>query len=225
MQFWKPGNNDLRSEAQGEAIGIGGLSLGLQRGTSNIDNELVREFIAGNDAAFTCLVTKYKDALTNYLNAMVGDYDIAVDLSQETFLRVYRNIARYSNIYQFSTWIYRIATNLAIDEMRFRKRRGRVFYRNVWGSRQGEDEESPEVRISDVRRGPRDEFLRKESSQVMGDAIRSLPEKYRTAFIMKEIQELPYDTIADVLKCSAGTIKSRLHRARELLQRKLEHYR
>jgi RNA polymerase sigma-70 factor (ECF subfamily) len=66
--------------------------------------------------------------------------------------------------------------------------------------------------------------LRKESGQVLGDAIRSLPEKYRTAFIMKEVQELPYETIAQVLKCSAGTIKSRLHRARELLQRKLEHY-
>jgi RNA polymerase sigma-70 factor, ECF subfamily len=58
----------------------------------------------------------------------------------------------------------------------------------------------------------------------LGDAIRSLPEKYRTAFIMKEVQELPYDTIAKALNCSAGTIKSRLHRARELLQRKLERY-
>jgi RNA polymerase sigma-70 factor, ECF subfamily len=66
--------------------------------------------------------------------------------------------------------------------------------------------------------------LRKESGQVIGEAIRSLPEKYRTAFIMKEVQELPYETIAQVLKCSAGTIKSRLHRARELLQRKLENY-
>jgi RNA polymerase sigma-70 factor (ECF subfamily) len=66
--------------------------------------------------------------------------------------------------------------------------------------------------------------LRKESGQVVGDAIRSLPEKYRVAFIMKEVQELPYEAIGQVLKCSTGTIKSRLHRARELLQRKLEHY-
>jgi RNA polymerase sigma-70 factor (ECF subfamily) len=224
MPLWEL-RNKLRPAAREEAIDINGLSLGAQPGISNLDNDLVREFIAGNDAAFTCLVTKYKDALTNYLNTMIGDYDIAVDLSQETFLRVYRNIGRYSNIYQFSTWLYRIATNLAIDEMRFRKRRGRVFYRNVWGARQGNDDEMPELQISDVRRGPRDEMLRKESGRVLGDAIRSLPEKYRTAFIMKEIQELPYETIARILKCSAGTIKSRLHRARELLQRKLEHYR
>jgi RNA polymerase sigma-70 factor (ECF subfamily) len=209
-------------DIQSGALELSGLEIDLpQTGT---DNDLVREFIGGNDAAFTQLVTKYKDALTNYLNMMVGDYDIAVDLSQETFLRVYKNIGRYSNIYQFSTWIYRIATNLAIDEMRFRKRRGQVFYKNIWAGRQGGDQDGLEFEISDARKSPRDEMLRKESGKVLGDSIRSLPEKYRTAFIMKEIQELPYETIAKVLKCSPGTIKSRLHRARELLQRKLEHY-
>jgi RNA polymerase sigma-70 factor (ECF subfamily) len=209
-------------EARERALELDRFGLGVRQAAST-DNALVRDFIAGNDAAFTELVTKYKDGLTNYLNVMVGDYEIAVDLSQETFLRVYRNIGKYSHIYQFSTWLYRIATNLAIDEMRYRKRRGQVFYRNVWGNRQG-PEEGPEFEISDARRGPRDEILRKESGQVLGDAIRSLPEKYRTAFVMKEIQELPYEAIARILKCSEGTVKSRLHRARELLQRKLENY-
>lgn len=199
-------------------------TLDMAREAPTTDNSLVTDFIAGNDAAFTQLVSKYKDSLTNYLNMTVGDYDTAVDLCQETFLRVYRNIHRYSNVYQFSTWVYRIATNLAIDEIRYRKRRGRVFYQNVWGKRSSDDSDAPEFEITDVRRGPRDEMLRKESGQVLGDAIRSLPEKYRTAFIMKEVQELPYDEIARVLNCSAGTIKSRLHRARELLQRKLERY-
>jgi len=214
----------LTSELREEAVMLQSMELELADAPSS-DNSLVKEFISGNDAAFTQLVTRYKDSLTNYLNMMVGDYDTAADLCQETFLRVYRNIHRYSNLYQFSTWIYRIATNLAIDEMRYRKRRGQVFYKNVWGSRKSSAEkEVPEFEITDVRRGPRDEMLRKESSQVLGDAIRSLPEKYRTAFIMKEVQGLPYDTIAKVLNCSAGTIKSRLHRARELLQRKLERY-
>jgi RNA polymerase sigma-70 factor (ECF subfamily) len=212
------------AQARGDVLPMDELELGLQQAVSSNDNKLVREFIAGNDAAFTQLVTKYKDALTNYLNLTVGNYDIAADLAQETFLRVYKNIGRYSNIYQFSTWLYRIATNLAIDEMRYRRRRGQVFYNNVWDSSRTNETERPELQISDVRRGPRDEILRKESTQVLGDAIRSLPEKYRTAFIMKEVQELPYDTIARVMNCSAGTIKSRLHRARELLQRKLEHY-
>lgn len=207
-----------------EAIEIRNFDLEITPEAPASDNGLVQEFISGNDGAFTQLVTRYKDSLTNYLNMMVGDYDIAVDLSQETFLRVYRNIGRYSNVYQFSTWIYRIATNLAIDEMRYRKRRGQVFYKNVLGARRVADNEGPEFEIADVRRSPRDEMLRKETGQVLSDAIRSLPEKYRTSFIMKEVQGLPYETIAQVLKCSAGTIKSRLHRARDLLQRKLEHY-
>ena len=214
----------VTSESREEAVRIQSFDLELDQDAPATDNSLVKEFISGNDAAFTQLVTRYKDALTNYLNMMIGDYDTAVDLCQETFLRVYRNIGRYSNLYQFSTWIYRIATNLAIDEMRYRKRRGRVFYRNIWGARQSPDREGPDFELTDVRRSPRDEMLRKESSQILGDAIRSLPEKYRTAFIMKEVQELPYDIIAKVLNCSAGTIKSRLHRARELLQRKLERY-
>jgi RNA polymerase sigma-70 factor (ECF subfamily) len=199
-------------------------SLELAQDAPASDNSLVKDFISGDDTAFAQLVTRYKDSIINYLSMMIGDYDTAVDLSQETFLRVYRNINRYSNLYQFSTWIYRIATNLAIDEIRYRKRRGRVFYKNVWGSRKSGEKDGPEFELKDVRRGPRDEILRKESGRILGDAIRSLPEKYRTAFIMKEVEKLPYETIAKVLDCSAGTIKSRLHRARELLQRKLERY-
>ena len=196
-----------------------------RQGEPATDNILVDEFIAGNDAAFTQLVNRYKNPIINYINMMIGDYDIAADLAQETFLRVYQNIGRYNSLYQFSTWIYRIATNLAIDEIRYRKRRGQVFYRNVWENQADGAIEEREFALKDSNRSPSDEVLRKESGRVIGDAIRSLPPRYRTAFVMKEVQELSYDEIARILKTSPGTIKSRLHRARELLQRKLEHYR
>jgi len=215
------------SYVQGEAVRMNTARTGVNARVAEraaADNELVREFIDGNELAFSRLVAKYKDPITNYLNLMVGDYEIAVDLSQETFLRVYKNITRYSHIYQFSTWIYRIATNLAIDEMRFRKRRGQVFYNNVWASTSDREENEREFEISDGRLDPRDQILRKESGKILSEAIRSLPDKYRTAFILKEIQGMPYEGIAEVLACSPGTIKSRLHRARELLQRKLERY-
>jgi RNA polymerase sigma-70 factor (ECF subfamily) len=212
------------SDARAQLLDLKQLATDLPAAHGGTDNDLVRDFIAGDESAFTRLVTKYKDALTNYLNMIVGDYDVATDLCQETFFRVYKNITRYSNLYQFSTWIYRIATNLAIDEMRYRRRRGQVFYNNVWAAASGREEDAPEFEISDRRLGPGDEMLRRESGQVLGDAIRSLPEKYRTAFILKEVQELQYEEVARVLGCSAGTIKSRLHRARELLQRKLERY-
>ena len=83
----------------------------------------------------------------------------------------------------------------------FGRRRGRVFYRNVW-RRPTEEAESQGLEISDARKGPGDEILRKESGRVLRDAIRSLPEKYRIAFIMKEIQDMPYDSIAEALGCS-----------------------
>ncbi|NLT67074.1 MAG: hypothetical protein GXX84_10770, partial [Acidobacteria bacterium] len=85
----------LTSELREEALAI--QELELAQNAPDTDNSLVREFIAGNDAAFTGLVSRYKDSITNYLSMMVGDYDTAVDLCQETFLRVYRNIHRYSN--------------------------------------------------------------------------------------------------------------------------------
>ncbi|HSW40632.1 MAG TPA: sigma-70 family RNA polymerase sigma factor [Acidobacteriota bacterium] len=214
----------MAAETGAGTVKIGGMTLSGQDAPA-ADAVLVKEIIAGNDAAFTQLVARYKNGITNYLNMMVNDYDMAVDLSQETFLRVYRNIGRYSNIYQFSTWIYRIATNLAIDEMRYRRRRGQVFYRNILGKKKSDDNKDVEFEIRDVRRNPRDEMLRKESSRILEEAIRSLPKKYRIAFIMKEIQELQYEEIAKILNCSPGTIKSRLHRSREMLQRKLEHYR
>jgi RNA polymerase sigma-70 factor, ECF subfamily len=212
------------AEGRERALRIEGLGVGVEPAPASADNQLVCEFIRGNDSAFAELVHRHKDPLANYLCMMVGDYDIAIDLCQETFLRAYKNIRRYSDDYQFSTWIYRIATNLAIDEMRYRKRRGQVFYRNVWGARQSAEEHGGELEIWDERRGPREEILLKECSRVLGDAIRSLPEKYRIVFILKEVQGLPYQTMAKTLNTSPGTIKSRLHRARELLQRKLQHY-
>ena len=207
-----------------EVIGIRNWDLTGRREPA-ADNILVEEFIAGDDAAFTHLVTRYKDPIINYINMMVGNYDTAADLAQETFLRVYQNIGRYNDQYQFSTWIYRIATNLAIDEIRYRKRRGRVFFRNIWENQTDGAAEEREFMLRDSSRNPDEEVLRKESGKVLGDAIRSLPSKYRSAFVMKEVQELSYDEIAEILKTSPGTIKSRMHRARELLQRKLERYR
>ena len=212
------------SDTQEQVIGMRNWDLTRQR-RSVADSTLVAEFIAGSDASFTQLVTRYKDPIINYVNTMVGNYDTAADLAQETFLRVYQNIGRYNSLYQFSTWIYRIATNLAIDEMRYRKRRGQVFFRNIWGNQANAVDEEKELALRDSSPSPGDEVLRKEGGQVLGEAIRSLPPKYRTTFVMKEIQGLSHDEIARVLSTSPGTIKSRLHRAKELLQRKLEHYR
>jgi RNA polymerase sigma-70 factor (ECF subfamily) len=151
---------------------------------------------------------------------MIGDYDLAVDLSQDTFLRVYRNIGSYKSTYQFSTWIYKIASNLAIDELRWRKRRG--ITRRSTSEVDGEEKAEPTV--IDSAPGPEASSIDSQYRQLLNEAIRSLPARYRSVFVLKEIEDLEYEKIAEVLKCSIGTVKSRLHRAKNLLRKKLAPY-
>ena len=187
------------------------------------DDELIHSFVQGNEDAFMELVSKYKDPITNYIHVMIRDYERAADLAQETFLRVYRHAGAYKDTYQFSTWIYRIATNLAIDELRWRRRQNVQPLENQY--RAAEEGSAQEINIADTRAVlPDQALIRKERLRLISIAIESLPKKYRSVFVLKEIQDLPYEEIAAVLSCSTGTVKSRLHRARELLRKKLAKY-
>src|SRR5512140_257200 len=115
------------------------------------DNALVTAYLEGNDDAFRVLVSRYQGKLINYINTLVHDYDLAVDLGQETFIRVFRNADRYRGDYQFSTWLYRIATNLAIDELRRRERKSRFSLRQMIGLFEKDGKPLP---IPDVRPSP-----------------------------------------------------------------------
>ena len=182
------------------------------------DNALISAYLSGNESAFEALVHRYEDRLVNYLNNILHDYDLSVDLAQETFIRVFRNASHYKGKYKFSTWIYRIATNLAIDEMRRRERKGRFFFHNVISLFQ-KDEET--FQFPDLKESPESALGNKERLQLLQTAIDSLPQKYRLAFILKEAQELSYQETSDILKISLGTAKSRNHRAKLLLRKKL----
>lgn len=182
------------------------------------DNALVSAYLEGNEEAFGALVSRYQDRLVAYLNGLLHDYDLAVDLAQEAFIRVYRNAARYKGEYQFSTWLYRIATNLAIDEFRRRERKGKFFFYNVMSLFQRGDASYP---LPDTRESPEDQLDRKLKLDRLKSAIDNLPEKYRLAFMLKEVQELPYEEVATILGISVGTAKSRIHRAKLLLRDRL----
>ena len=182
------------------------------------DNALVSAYLEGNEDAFEVLVGRYQDKLVNYINTLIHDYDLSVDLAQEAFIRVYKNADRYEGKYQFSTWIYRIATNLAIDEIRRRERKGRFFLYNVMAIFQKDDKVFP---LPDTRQCPERSLGRLEQLEKLRCAIDSLPEKYRLPFILKEVQELSYEETSKVLKISLGTVKSRIHRAKMLLREKL----
>lgn len=182
------------------------------------DNALVSAYLEGNEDAFGALVSRYQDKLVAYLNGLLHEYDLAVDLAQEAFIRVYKNADRYKGEYQFSTWLYRIATNLAIDEFRRRERKGRFFLYNVMSVFQKDGASYP---LPDTRESPEKALDRKLKLERLRLAIDKLPEKYRLAFMLKEVQELPYDEVARILGISVGTAKSRIHRAKLLLRDRL----
>jgi len=182
------------------------------------DNALVSAYLEGNDDAFRVLVTRYQSKLINYINTLVHDYDLAIDLGQETFIRVFRYADRYRGDYQFSTWLYRIATNLAIDELRRRDRKSRFSFKQMTALFEKDGKPLP---IPDVRPTPEKTLDGKERLARLQAAIDSLPQKYRLPFLLKEVEDLAYDDIAHVLDISLGTVKSRIHRAKLLLREKL----
>lgn len=182
------------------------------------DNALVSAYLEGNEDAFEVLMTRYQGRLVNYINKILHDYERSVDICQETFIRVFRNAHRYKGKYQFSTWLYRIATNLAIDELRRRQRKGRFFLYNVMDLFSRDERPMP---LPDFRQSPDLTYDIKQKRIKLKTAIDSLPEKYRLAFILKEVQDLSYEETARVLNISLGTVKSRIHRAKLLLRQKL----
>lgn len=187
-------------------------------GHAGRDNALLTAYLEGSDEAFRALVTRYQSKIVNYLTTVVHDYDLAIDLAQETFIRVFRYADRYRGDYQFSTWLYRIATNLAIDELRRRERKNRFSLHHMVGLFQSDGKPLP---IPDTRPTPERALDSKEKLAKLRAAIDSLPQKYRLPLLLRETEDLSYEEICDVLGISPGTVKSRIHRAKLLLRDKL----
>lgn len=185
------------------------------------DHELIEATKSGDESAFGEIVSRYKSPITNYLYRFLNDYEEAVDIAQETFVRVYFAIDRYHTQFAFSTYIYRIATNLAISEIRRRKRR-RLF--SISGILTGDKEEPTEFEIPDERRLPDDELLENERDTQIAKAIAALPEKYRIPIILRDVEGRTYEEVSAVMDLGLGTTKSRISRGRALLKEKLQEY-
>ena len=185
------------------------------------DHDLIEATRNGDEQAFAEIVSRYRNQITNFLFRFLNDYDEAVDLAQETFVRVYFAIDRYHTQFAFSTYIYRIATNLAISEIRRRKRRKLM---SLTGLFQAEEDDQVEFQPPDTRNLQDVELIENEQSKVIAKAISALPEKYRVPIILREIEEKSYDEIAEIMNLGLGTTKSRINRARGLLKAKLGDY-
>ena len=186
------------------------------------DHRLVSKIREGDELAFQELVRRYRNPITNYVYRMIDDYDRAVDLSQETFVRVYMSVDRYQATYSFSTYIYRIAHNLAITELRQRKRRRLIPLPTFFSDKESEE---IEVELPDDRQIQADAALiADERRAAVTRAIASLPEKYRAPLVLCDLEEKSYEEIAEVLGLPTGTVKSRINRARNLLKEKLRDF-
>jgi RNA polymerase sigma-70 factor (ECF subfamily) len=186
------------------------------------DHQLLAATGAGDETAFLEITRRYRNQITNYVYRMLDDYDRAVDLTQETFVRVWVNAGRYQATYSFSTYIYKIAHNLAISELRQRKRRRTIQLPTFFSDK---DNEEVEIEIEDRKQPLADAvMIGDERRRAVSRAISSLPEKYRAALVLWHIEEKSYDEISEVLGLPVGTVKSRINRARNLLKEKLRDY-
>src|SRR5439155_25842152 len=174
-------------------------------GQRTSDHALLEGTLAGDEDAFAELVARYRNQITSYIYRMTSDYDGAVDLAQETFVRLYRAAGRYQTTHAFSTYLYRIATNLAISELRKRKRRGLV---SLTGMRNpGDGGEAVDFNPADERPLQDVNLVETERREAISGAISTLPEKYRAPLVLRDVQGKSYDEIAAILATSEGTFK------------------
>lgn len=177
------------------------------------DEDLMEQFQAGTVQAFNILVDRYSERLMHYLYGFLGDTKRCEDLLQETFLRVYRNRHSYQRIAKFSTWLYTIAGNLARSEYRKRKRRRMYSIQSV-----NRDNEEYELAIPDETFAPDRHTERTLQDKYIQDALDEIPPNFREVVVLRDIQQLAYDEIAEITGLPMGTVKSRINRGRTKLQ-------
>ena len=180
------------------------------------DEELILEFQQNNtEQAFEILVQRYKNPLVNFVYRFLGDYEICLDVVQETFIKVYRYKNSYTSIAKFSTWIYTIAGNLAKTEYRRRKRRN-FFSINSYG------ENKETFDIPDERYRPDVAADSEMKDKIIQKALLKVTQVYREVLILRDIQGLSYEEISEIKGLTIGTVKSRINRGRTQLQKLLK---
>jgi RNA polymerase sigma-70 factor (ECF subfamily) len=180
------------------------------------DLQIVAKVLDGDTGAFSDLVRRHHERVYNTVFGLVGDLDEADDLAQEAFLKAFRSLRRFRGQSLFSTWLYRIAVNCSLDHLKSKHRRSTVSldeYQDI--------QEFPSI----WRRNTEDADVgvqRRELQEILEIALDALPEEYRVTFVLREIEGMAYEEIAELLKCSVGTVKSRLFRGRAKLRESLQ---
>ncbi len=178
------------------------------------ENVLIEISKKGDISAFEELIETYQNKVFNIAYSMLNNYEDANDVAQEVFIRVYKSIKNFKGESSFSTWLYRITTNVCLDELRKRKNKNVVSI----------DEDIPfddgEVTRQIVDDGPTPDIIaeKKEVREIVNEAIGQLSEEHKTVIILRELQGLSYEEISKIINCPRGTVKSRINRARSALK-------
>jgi RNA polymerase sigma-70 factor (ECF subfamily) len=175
------------------------------------DAELVSAASTGAESGFEELVRRYQRPIVSYVYRMLNDYEAALDVTQEVFIKVYNSLERYSTDYKFSTWLYRIAHNAAIDHMR----------RNSMNAQSIETENADgtyQLQIESPNPTPEQDRERSEWRAEIEGVVRTLPAAYRDLILLRHSRDLSYDEIAEITGLPLGTVKNRLFRAREMMR-------
>jgi RNA polymerase sigma-70 factor (ECF subfamily) len=178
------------------------------------DSRLIAECLRGRSEAYTALVRKYQDRIYNTVFRVTGNAEDARDLVQDAFVQAYRALDRFQGESGFYTWLYRIAVNAAISH----KRRQRVMASLHGGSRDSGFDPAEDSAQSD----PSGRLEQDDRDRQVREALSGLPSEYRAVLVMKEMEGLKYEVIAQMLNCPIGTVRSRLHRARLELRERLK---
>jgi RNA polymerase sigma-70 factor (ECF subfamily) len=185
----------------------------LNKLASLADGELITRALAGREESFEELVRRYQRPIVAYVYRMVGDYDAALDLTQEVFIKVYGSLERYRPEFKFSTWIYRIAHNAAIDHLR---RLGGMRTEDL--EIEGEGGRTYEKPLASSAPTPEQESERRERRAEIEEIVQALAPAYRELIVLRHAHDLSYDEIAEVTGLPLGTVKNRIFRAREAMR-------
>jgi RNA polymerase sigma-70 factor (ECF subfamily) len=189
-------------------------------GSPDPDAAFVRAVQVGDMAAFDHLVVKHKDKLFNMVYWLLGDYQEANDCAQEIFIKVFKSIKKFRFQSSFSTWLYRIAINTCKNRLKssaYRWKKRTVSLENPESSKQ--DNRSYEIQNGSP--SPENELEKKERSTLIQKAVNALPQEQNRVIVLRDIQGLSYQEIADITGLNLGTVKSRLARARMALRKNL----
>jgi RNA polymerase sigma-70 factor (ECF subfamily) len=185
---------------------------------SDLEKLLVKKSQSGDVESFELLISSYDKRAYNIAYRVMGNEEDAKDMAQEALLRVFRSIKDFKGQSAFATWLYRIVTNVCLDELRRRKNEKYVSIDSTIQT----DSSEMHMELCSDKETPESAYERVEQRELIENAIRELNEDYRSAIVLRDIQGFSYEEISNMLDCSLGTVKSRINRGRTMLRDKLK---